>query len=136
MRRKTIKNMLGPDIPWGMVLGVGVKNAPLNELFILPARRREEILAGLSRSRPLQETHLYLLCAVLAHILDAHGDTALSIRGEEMQEMLDNYGLSIAVDSENGDVTFVVVDRKEDDGDKEDSDTGPQPPEQFGEDAG
>jgi len=116
---ENIKNMLGEDVPCDSVLGIGVKDANPDELFMLAAvEQRETVEAHRALTT---KVWLNLVCSFLAYLILKAGEDHLVISLDRLRRLSSKIKLLVEIDREEQEVTFTAA-KKEEIYDSEDTD--------------
>lgn len=106
-----IKSFTGPDIPQELVLGVGVKDAEVRELFRLPEGKQDELVQAFANTEHVEL--LETLSAMLAALLIKTNQYHLSVPHFVLEQLKDEMVLLVSVDRATGDVEFIASTVKE-----------------------
>ena len=116
-----IKSMIGPDLPAEAVLGVGAKDAKLNELFMATPVQQEKMIA--SYEPMTQKVWLAFFSSFLAYTLLKAGEETLTLSLDKLQALTDEIQLIAEIDREKRQVYFHAVGKEKMSG-TQDSDSG------------
>jgi len=106
-----IKSFTGPDIPEALVLGVGVKDAEVRELFRIPEAKQEELVKAFSDTAHAELLEMFsaMVAALLIKLKQYH----LTVPHFVMEQLKNEMVLLVSVDQETGDVEFTASTVKE-----------------------
>ena len=116
---RTIKNMLGLDIPEDRVVGIGLGAPSMEELSLFHSQLNDEFTLS---AKLRQQTEI--LGSILAWLLAQAGGEVLTIAGPTLQRITRQFSLNVSVDAERDNLYLRVV-RVKGGEDEADSDIGP-----------
>lgn len=106
-----IKNFTGPDIPMELVIGIGMEDASLDDLFFLNDAEKQDIIDSLQFND--RGEALETMSTILAGVMLKMGHKQMTIPGRVIEDMKRNLMLLVSVDKRSGDVNLVALRRKE-----------------------